>query len=183
MTPAQQSALEVLAGRSLSADDIAALGPMVDARRDDLIEAHLSAGRVKYVETRKVEIGVIGAYAAGPVAADALLAKLEAYADAGQPLSRLVTRSLRALKVEPGLNLGDPATRAMLAELAAGGVITAAEADAITDVCIGYDSDTTGGTDANIVPLTWHDFAVTPNGGDITVDVPVAGFYRATSAT
>lgn len=54
---------------------------------------------------------------------------------------------------------------------------------AITDVCIGYDSDTTGGTDANIVPMTWHDFAVTPNGGDITVDVPTAGFYRATSAT
>lgn len=33
-----------------------------------------------------------------------------------------------------------------------------------------YDSDTTGGTDAGIIPLTAHDFAVTPNGGDITAD-------------
>lgn len=58
-----------------------------------------------------------------------------------------------------------------------------ASGTAITDVCIAYDSDTTGGTDSGIVPMTWHDFAVTPNGGDITVDVPAAGFYRATSAT
>lgn len=33
-----------------------------------------------------------------------------------------------------------------------------------------YDADTTAGTDANIIPLTHHDFAVTPNGGDITAD-------------
>lgn len=128
MTPAQQSALEALAGRTLTADDITALGPMVDARRDDLIEAHLNTGRVKYVETRKVEIGVIGAYAAGPVAADALLAKLEAYADAGQSLSRLVGRAMRAMQTEPGLNLGDPSTHAMLDALVASAVIAAPEA-------------------------------------------------------
>lgn len=52
-----------------------------------------------------------------------------------------------------------------------------------TDVCIAYDSDSTGGADSGIVPMTWHDFSVTPNGGDITMDVPAAGFYRATSAT
>ena len=50
-----------------------------------------------------------------------------------------------------------------------------------TDVCIAYGLN--GGADSAKVPLTWHDFAVTPNGGDITVDVPAAGFYRATSAT
>lgn len=33
-----------------------------------------------------------------------------------------------------------------------------------------YDSDSTGGTDANIVPLTAHDFTVTPDGNDITAD-------------
>lgn len=48
-----------------------------------------------------------------------------------------------------------------------------------TDVCIAYDSDSTGGTDANIVPLTWHDFSVTPNGGDITMQLAATGFYRA----
>lgn len=50
---------------------------------------------------------------------------------------------------------------------------------AISDVVIGYDNDTTAGTDANIVPLTWHDFSVTPDGSDITMQVAAAGFYRA----
>ncbi len=42
-----------------------------------------------------------------------------------------------------------------------------------------YDSDTTGGTDANIIPLTSHDFAVTPDGSDITAQIAAAGFFRA----
>ncbi len=42
-----------------------------------------------------------------------------------------------------------------------------------------YDSDTTGGTDANIIPLTAHDFTVTPDGSDITAQVNASGFYRA----
>lgn len=50
-----------------------------------------------------------------------------------------------------------------------------------TDVCIAYGLN--GGADSAKVPMTWHDFSVTPNGGDITMDVPAAGFYRATSAT
>lgn len=49
-----------------------------------------------------------------------------------------------------------------------------------TDLSINYDSDTTGGTDANIVPGTWHDFAVTPDGSDITAQIGVDGFFRAT---
>jgi len=42
-----------------------------------------------------------------------------------------------------------------------------------------YDPDTTGGTDANIIPLTAHDFAVTPDGSDIVAQIAAAGFYRA----
>lgn len=42
-----------------------------------------------------------------------------------------------------------------------------------------YDSDTTAGTDANIIPLTHHDFVVTPDGSDITAQIATAGFYRA----
>lgn len=37
-----------------------------------------------------------------------------------------------------------------------------------------YDSDTTAGTDANIVPVTIHDFAKTPDGSDIVLN---AGDY------
>ena len=49
----------------------------------------------------------------------------------------------------------------------------------ITDLSINYDSDTTGGTDTNIVPMTWHDFAVTPDGSDIVAQIAAAGFFRA----
>jgi hypothetical protein len=50
----------------------------------------------------------------------------------------------------------------------------------VTDLLIAYDDDTTAGTDANLVPLTWHDFAVTTDGSDITAVINTAGFYRAT---
>ena len=42
-----------------------------------------------------------------------------------------------------------------------------------------YDSDTTAGTDSNIIPLTSHDFVVTPDGSDIVAQLAAAGFYRA----
>lgn len=48
-----------------------------------------------------------------------------------------------------------------------------------TDLAICYDGDTTAGTDSNIVPLTWHDFAVTPSGADIVAQINAAGFFRA----
>lgn len=48
-----------------------------------------------------------------------------------------------------------------------------------TDLLIAYDSDSTGGTDSNIVPMTWHDFSVTPDGSDISAAVAAAGFARA----
>lgn len=41
-----------------------------------------------------------------------------------------------------------------------------------------YDPDTTGGTDADIIPLTKHDFEVTPDGRDIDGEVDTAGFFR-----
>lgn len=48
-----------------------------------------------------------------------------------------------------------------------------------TDLLVCYDSDTTGGTDSNIVPLTCHDFSVTPDGSDITAQIAATGFFRA----
>jgi hypothetical protein len=56
---------------------------------------------------------------------------------------------------------------------------TAVSSGASTDVVICYDSDTTGGTDTNIVPLTQHDFAITPDGSDVVMQVATAGFFRA----
>jgi len=48
-----------------------------------------------------------------------------------------------------------------------------------TDLLVCYDNDTTGGADTAIVPLTLHDFAVTPDGSDITAQIAAAGFFRA----
>ena len=50
-----------------------------------------------------------------------------------------------------------------------------------TDIVFWYDSDSTGGTDANIVPMTQHDFAVTTDGSDVTAQLNASGFYRATA--
>ena len=44
---------------------------------------------------------------------------------------------------------------------------------------IAYDGDTTGGADSDLVPITVHDFAVTPDGSDITAQIAAAGFFRA----
>jgi hypothetical protein len=52
-----------------------------------------------------------------------------------------------------------------------------ATGNAISKILVGYDSDTTGGTDANIIPLTMFDFAQTPSGADI--QMTGATFYRA----
>lgn len=54
-----------------------------------------------------------------------------------------------------------------------------AAGSAWTDIAICYDSDTTAGTDTNIVPCTWHDFILTPDGSDITMVVAATGFFRA----
>ena len=48
----------------------------------------------------------------------------------------------------------------------------------VTHLVVAYDS---GGasTRANMVPVSIHDFAVTPNGGDITAQFNAAGYVRA----
>lgn len=58
----------------------------------------------------------------------------------------------------------------------------AAVGGAWTDFLVCYDSDSTGGTDANVVPMTQHDFAVTPDGSDITAQINADGFFRASQA-
>lgn len=52
-----------------------------------------------------------------------------------------------------------------------------ATGNAITKIAVCYDSDTTAGTDANIVPLTMFDFVQTPNGS--TIEATGAEFFRA----
>ena len=54
---------------------------------------------------------------------------------------------------------------------------SAATGNAIAKILVCYDSDTTSGTDSNIIPLTQFDFAQTPSGADIQMTTGV--FFRA----
>ena len=56
---------------------------------------------------------------------------------------------------------------------------TAATGNAISKLLVCYDPDTTAGTDSSIVPLTAHDFVVTPDGSDIVAVINAAGVFRA----
>ena len=56
---------------------------------------------------------------------------------------------------------------------------TAATGNAVSKLLVCYDPDTTAGTDSTIIPLTAHDFVVTPDGSDITAQIAAAGFFRA----
>jgi len=46
-----------------------------------------------------------------------------------------------------------------------------------TGLLVCYDDNTGSGTDANIIPLTHHDFAVTTDGNDVVLNV--GDFFRA----
>jgi len=54
---------------------------------------------------------------------------------------------------------------------------TALTGNAIGALLVAYDPDITGGTDADLIPLTKHDWAITPDGSDVTATVNV--FFRA----
>jgi hypothetical protein len=56
-------------------------------------------------------------------------------------------------------------------------VWSSATGNAISDILLAYDPDTGTGTDADLIPLSWHDYAATPDGTNITATV--ADFAQA----
>jgi hypothetical protein len=54
---------------------------------------------------------------------------------------------------------------------------TGATGNAISALVVAYDPATSA--DSAIIPLTYHDFAITPDGSDVVAQVPATGFYRA----
>ncbi len=60
--------------------------------------------------------------------------------------------------------------------VSAGGAIN----NALVKMIICYDSDTTTGTDSNIVPLVALDFTITTDGTDILASFSAEGFFAAT---
>lgn len=49
----------------------------------------------------------------------------------------------------------------------------------LVKLVIFYDPDSTGGTDADLIPLTHLDFATTTNGNDLTAVMAATGFFVA----
>lgn len=91
------------------------------------LAAALSAGRTR-VQSRMIsERGILDQYPGGPVQADSLLTRLEAFAATAHPLASIVARALRFLRQPEGIDLGAPATAVMLDALESGQVITPAE--------------------------------------------------------
>lgn len=91
----------------------------------------LSIGRTKIASHFASERGVLGRYPGGPVEADALLAKLEAFAASGQPFASIVKRALKFLAQSDGLDIGSPATQGLISSLTVFGVISAQERDGL----------------------------------------------------
>lgn len=54
--------------------------------------------------------------------------------------------------------------------------------ESITKLTVGFDSDSTGGTDANITLGAQYDFLVTPNGGDVIAQINASGLWSAAPA-
>jgi hypothetical protein len=82
------------------------------------------------------ERGIMERYPGGPLAADAVLVKLETFANSGAPGSGPVKRAMKFLASADGLDIGSDATRAQLEALAAGGVITQGECDALRGLAL-----------------------------------------------
>lgn len=52
--------------------------------------------------------------------------------------------------------------------------------NSVGKLVIAYDPDTTGGTDASVVPISYHDCTFTTDGTDVTVQLDPAGFATVT---
>ncbi len=59
--------------------------------------------------------------------------------------------------------------------VSAGGAVN----NALSRILVCYDSDTTSGTDANIIPLVALDFVITTSGTDIAAIFSAQGFFGA----
>ena len=134
MTPAQQSALETVAGRALTAGEIVAIDALLADRNDIQIAAILSAGRVTLTPHEMGERGILDLL--GPVDGDAFLSALESITSADQlpaplrPYYGAIRRGVSWLKTD-GLDVGSAATRSLLDGMAGAGIVDAAAVAAI----------------------------------------------------
>lgn len=94
------------------------------------LTAALNTGRTKVVSHFASERGILDRYPGGPVAADALMSKLEAFAATQHPLAGVVRRAVKFLGTPEGIDLGSNGVQTMLAALTPA-VLTETERDGL----------------------------------------------------
>lgn len=138
MTPAQQSALEGVAGRALTAPEVAAIDPLLSAdnRKDVAIASVLSTGRTRLTSRMIGERGIMAAL--GTVEGEACLKAFETFAATPlvepHPLAKHhpgIKRMLGWLKTDAGLDIGTPQASVLLGTMAQLGVLQAVWVSAI----------------------------------------------------
>lgn len=134
MNAQQKQALEALAGRPIGEAEAAEIDALLFDGRHNAVAELLSVGRTKIEAHLASERGILERFPGGPLAADELLTKLEAFAVSGHPYAGVVKRAMRFLQTPEGLDIGSPTTLALLDQLAAGGVITADEAAGVKSI-------------------------------------------------
>lgn len=126
---------------------------------------------------------IIVVLAASGIETDAVLKDKDTLADVVSGTTNEVTNTNYARKVLTDADLvafaPDDANDRVDLDIPDQTWVAIAAGDGWSDLDTDYDNDTTAGTDANIVPMTQHDFVVTPDGSDITAQIAAAGFYRA----
>ena len=126
MTQAQQAAIEAVAGRALTGDEIAAIDPLLPARNDVAIANILSAGRVK---TQPTPIGIGTVLAVMAPSGGEFLNTLESMGatDAN------VKWALKMIEQQT-FDVGHPVTRAQLESFAVAAPTMAAAVGALLSV-------------------------------------------------
>lgn len=108
---------------------LAKVPPGVRSGRDaQAIADVLNVGRTRIVSRTVTERDILAEYADGPIAGDAVLRKIEAFSESAHPLATVVRRAVGWLTPGVGIDIGHASTRALIDQLAAGGVITTDEA-------------------------------------------------------
>lgn len=118
----------------------ASVSPELIASRDSQqIADALNVGRTRVVSRLITERDVLAGYADGPVIADAVLAKIEAFAQSSHQLASVVRRASGWLTPGKGIDIGNQSTRLLLDQMAAGGVLTADEAEKLKSMAVEPD--------------------------------------------
>jgi hypothetical protein len=132
MTPEQQNALESVAGRALTPDDIAAIDPLLPNRNDVQIAAVLSASQRDVRRSIRVEELFQTLYEIGDYAT------IKSAEIAGNPLAVFVFAVLKDAKtLGPGLvNLDDPKTISLCDQLQEANLLSQDGRDALESLSI-----------------------------------------------